>query len=232
MSGEIPVLMYHDLSDGPPQPNSLPVPPRAFEAQIAALARLGYRFLSLAEALARKARGLLERSVILTFDDAYRSHVTHALPTLKRYGARATFFVPAGWVGASGHLAWDDVRMLQREGMEIGSHGFSHGWLPDIADDEKLRWEVQGSKEALERELAAPVSFFSYPVGGTDERVAAAVARAGYLAAVVSANRVSARIAERFRIPRIKVQPHDRGLRFLAKASGFYNLMRRRTVLA
>ena len=38
-----------------------------------------------------------DRLVVLTFDDASRSHFTIARPILKQYGFGATFFITEGW---------------------------------------------------------------------------------------------------------------------------------------
>ena len=79
-------------------------------------------------------------------------------------------------------MTWDQVRQMQADGMEIGSHGVGHRMLAKLSSEE-TRAEVSDSKEVLERELGRPVNVLSYPVGGTDaynERVIAAAMAAGY----------------------------------------------------
>lgn len=230
MKKEIPILMYHDISDLVWQPSILPVSPQIFEAQIASLARMKFHFLSLEDYLRQQSRSALsEKSVVITFDDGYKSQISKVLPILKRYDAKAAFFIPTGLIGNPGYMTWDEIRTLKTEGMEIGSHSHSHPWLPGVQDPEKLRWEIRHSKKVLEEELRAPVLFFCYPLGGINELVSREVEQAGYQAAVGTAHCVSQTVPEKFRISRIKVKPHDRGIRFLTKVSGFYNLFRTST---
>ncbi len=68
----------------------------------------------------------------------------------------------ADWVflRAGGHpdcrpMTWDQLREMQRGGMEIGSHGVDHRMLAKLSPGRMLD-EVRGSKQALERELGVP----------------------------------------------------------------------------
>jgi peptidoglycan/xylan/chitin deacetylase (PgdA/CDA1 family) len=64
-------------------------------------------------------------------------------------------------------MSWDQLREMHRGGMEIGSHGVGHRMLAKLPREQMSR-EVNGSKQSLERELAAPARVLSYPVGGPD----------------------------------------------------------------
>ncbi|MET0717314.1 MAG: polysaccharide deacetylase family protein [Pseudoxanthomonas sp.] len=64
-------------------------------------------------------------------------------------------------------MDWAQLREMHEGGMEIGSHGVGHRMLAKLPKDQ-MRTEVNGSKNALERELGAPVQVLSYPVGGPD----------------------------------------------------------------
>ncbi len=64
-------------------------------------------------------------------------------------------------------MSWDQLREMHAGGMEIGSHGVGHRMLAKLPK-EQMSNEVNGSKQALERELGAPVQVLSYPVGGPD----------------------------------------------------------------
>lgn len=88
---------------------------------------------------------------------------------------------------ASGHdrcrpMRWDDLRRMQRAGMEVGSHGIEHRMLSKLPAAEMER-EVSGSKRTLERELGCRIDVLSYPVGGADAydaEVIRAAREAGY----------------------------------------------------
>lgn len=82
-------------------------------------------------------------------------------------------------------MSWAQLREMHAAGFEIGSHGVHHRMLAKLPQQE-LEAELRESKTTLERELGAPVSLVSYPVGGEgafDQRVVQATREAGYHAA-------------------------------------------------
>jgi peptidoglycan/xylan/chitin deacetylase (PgdA/CDA1 family) len=72
------------------------------------------------------------------------------------------------------------ARMAASTSAEIGSHTMTHASLP-ASDD--LAYELARSREALSAHVGAPVDVIAYPSGHYDERVRAATADAGYVAA-------------------------------------------------
>jgi peptidoglycan/xylan/chitin deacetylase (PgdA/CDA1 family) len=169
------------------------VTPRAFEAQMTALAEGGYQVLSLEEVLqvVRGERPASPRTVALTFDDGYRSLLDHALPVLERLGFKATFFVVTDRVGGTNAwdarhgdaprslMGWSEIETLLARGMDIGSHSRTHPFLPELKEPE-LQDEIGRSREAIRERLGSTVRFFSYPHGLVDERCRRAVVAAGY----------------------------------------------------
>ena len=70
-----------------------------------------------------------DKLVVLTFDDASKSHVTVAAPLLKKHGFGATFFVTEGFdfpTNKRDYMTWDDIAQLHRDGFEIGNHTRDH----------------------------------------------------------------------------------------------------------
>lgn len=101
--GCVPVLCYHrvlpDLVEDPEEP-LYTLLPEQFEAQLALLAREGWRTLSLEEFTAA-ARGLLPvppKAVLLTFDDGYADFCRVAWPLARKYGLRLNLFLTTGFV--------------------------------------------------------------------------------------------------------------------------------------
>jgi hypothetical protein len=79
------------------------------------------------------------RAVALTFDDAWESAWTVALPLLKQYGLRATVFaIPARVAedgAASPFVSWSQLRELQTSGVfDVQSHTRSHAMMFSSAD--------------------------------------------------------------------------------------------------
>ncbi len=77
----------------------------------------------------RKLEPLLEKVVVLTFDDAVRSHFTVVRPILKELGFSATFFVTEGFDFPSNkrdYMSWKQILQLHLDGFEIGNHTRDH----------------------------------------------------------------------------------------------------------
>jgi peptidoglycan/xylan/chitin deacetylase (PgdA/CDA1 family) len=219
----VPILMFHSISVAPRSARtpSLYLAPRRFRTYLSALARLGFRGVSMGEA-ARQLRGNVEvrrreKLVGLTFDDGYADNVEEALPLLREYGFTATCYVTSDHLG--GFNAWDadELRvrtpMMTREqlgawrnaGMDVGAHTRSHRDLSTCADDEERRDETSGSKADLERLSGGPVEHFSYPFGRYDRASIAAVRAAGFTTAVTVRDRRAHANDDAFELPRIYV---------------------------
>jgi peptidoglycan/xylan/chitin deacetylase (PgdA/CDA1 family) len=162
------------------------------------LSESGWRLLDLQAFLQGLADpdSLPERSLLLTFDDGYKSMRTIALPWLKRFGYPAVLFVPTQFIGKRNDFDtgvepeevicdWDDLRELDAHGVSIQSHSALHRGFSTLPSSD-LEFEIFRSKAMLEIGLQKPVEFFAYPYGdsGADkELVEKILARAGYHAA-------------------------------------------------
>ena len=163
---------------------------------------------------------LPERAALLTFDDAYRSVVTSALPCLEEFGCPAVLFVPTDYVGDVNRFdegsnqpeeaicSWDDLARLESAGVSIQSHGASHRSFNELAPEE-IEEELARSKALLEQGLGTKVELFAYPYGeeGSDgDAVDGALARSGYRAAFSyegGSLELPPPPPDRFRLPRI-----------------------------
>ena len=189
---EVRILMYHKVSDLPPEKN-IPycnVTADAFEAQMKYLFENKVEVLTL-KGLGHWLRGELlpgnRKKVVITFDDGFQDNYLNAFPTLKKYRLPATFFVIVGHIGRPtffDHLQWDAPALADRgrhpnhwlpmtwemlgemkeNGMSIGSHTYSHRSLATLNRAE-INEEVGRSKEILEEQLQTEVFSFSYPFG-------------------------------------------------------------------
>jgi peptidoglycan/xylan/chitin deacetylase (PgdA/CDA1 family) len=229
--GDRLVLCYHAISDR--WPATLAVAPGHLEEQVDVLARRGYRARTFSEALAASDG---ERSVAITFDDAYRSVFEFAFPVLRALGAPATVFVPTALVGTDAPMSWPGIEQwldgphaselvgmswaelgeLAEAGWEIGSHTRSHARLTEL-DGHDLAVELCGSREECERRLVRACRTLAYPYGAVDVRVMRAAHEAGYLAAAAPPNRLPGE--PRLRWPRVGVYPADDLRRFRLKIS-------------
>lgn len=89
----------------------------------------------------------------------------------------------ADWSREPWTVSWDEVREMDRDIVEFGSHGCSHGILTRLREIQVTR-ELAESKQRLEQELAHDVTIFAYPNGDYNEKVERLVEEAGYHAAI------------------------------------------------
>lgn len=237
------ILCHHGVSES--WPTEFAIDPGRLESQLRFLLRRGYRPLTLADALTRRPAG---KTLVVTFDDAYRSVLRRGFPVLERLGVPATVFVPTayatsqepmawpgmgGWLGTSfegglGCMTWEELRQLQADGWEIGSHTRNHRDLTAL-DDAEVAAELRGSREDCERELQRPCTSLAYPFSSYDQRVKDIARSAGYAAAVILDSRIAIPRRTMPFLPGVKPDPMEllragiyRGdgwPRFLAKTS-------------
>jgi len=106
----LPVLTYHRVAepDDEHHPGLISATPTAFAQQIETIGRR-FAFVSLDRLLARQAGGAAigPRSILLTFDDAYRDFADHAWPVLDRLGIPVALFVPTAFPDSGLPFWWD-----------------------------------------------------------------------------------------------------------------------------
>jgi peptidoglycan/xylan/chitin deacetylase (PgdA/CDA1 family) len=170
------------------------------------------------------------RRVAITFDDAYRNTLEHAVPVLRALGLPATFFVPTKWIGqargweARGTrpldvMSADELVGLERSGFPVESHGHAHvdyerAELTEVAAD------LDEAIEELTALVERPLRYLAYPYGATRLEAAALVERAGFRAAF-ALDRPQA-VTGRFAIARVPIVPADVGPLFALKSAGVY----------
>ena len=106
-----------------------------------------------------------QKVVVLTFDDAVRSHFTVVRPILLEHRFSATFFVTEGFdfpINKRDYMSWKQIAQLHLDGFEIGNHTRDH--LEVTARSlPKLRQQIDAITDKCHRYgIATPVSF-AYP---------------------------------------------------------------------
>jgi peptidoglycan/xylan/chitin deacetylase (PgdA/CDA1 family) len=202
MNADVVILCYHAVSDE--WPNVGAIGSAGLERQIGHLLHRGYRPRTLSEAVAAR-----DRSLVVTFDDAFHSVLERGFPVLERLRVPATLFVPTDyaaeqrpltwstlgqWVGTAHEqelrcMSWANVRRLAGAGWEIGAHTCSHPDLSALAS-ERATEELERSRAACEEALQRPCTALAYPFGAHDDRVVELTRAAGYELAVTLGTRL------------------------------------------
>lgn len=225
------VLAYHAVGSCPAEedPHNLFVPLDEFERQMVYLARR-----SNVVPLSSLMDGDLPagRSVAITFDDAYASVWSHALPILETHRLPAAIFVPTGFLG--GHNTWDpatacDLRIMDAEkvrdaaarGMAIESHGHAHMDLA-AAPQETIAADLEESRHLLTELTGRAPRCVAYPFG-RHSSVTRNVSRQVGFDAAFTIDQIS---SDPFAYGRIGITGVDRHAVFNLKISGVYPFLR------
>jgi peptidoglycan/xylan/chitin deacetylase (PgdA/CDA1 family) len=204
---QVPVLTYHRVAPVSAVGQlDLKVDPGNFAGELQALHDAGYHTIhqsQLFDALYRGA-SLPPKPIIISVDDGYVDDVRTILPDLQRWHMVATFFVITGRMKEPGFLSRDQIRELDRAGMDVGDHTAHHLNLPSLSPSE-LQSETAGSKHVLEAVLGHPVYYFAYPFGAFSDAVVRALHAAGFTLAYTTVGGTTESTHAPLTIPRLHV---------------------------
>ena len=186
----VPVLVYHDI--GPQPKGRMQIAVSKFEEQMRYLKAEGFTAVTLREFMeyTQLRRQLPPKSVVIGFDDGYKSFRQHAYPVLKALGFTATLFVYTDYVGAGRNaLSWKELRDLVAEGFDVQAHSKSHADLrrqPGEAEAlyaRRMVSELRVADDLFKQHLGGSRQALAYPYGYTDDELIRHVKQHGYVAA-------------------------------------------------
>jgi peptidoglycan/xylan/chitin deacetylase (PgdA/CDA1 family) len=222
----VAVLAFHKIGD-PPGGSWFPtwfyIPEEIFTKQLTFLREERWTVIDLESFLIGldQPETLPERSVLITFDDGYRSITGVALRCLRRFNFPAVLFVPSDYIGGINAFSsgvepeepictWDDLKLLNQVGISIQSHSASHSRFSRL-ESTAQREEIVRSKAVLEAGLSNSVTTLAYPYGdsGSDRSAGAKILReAGYRAAFLyGSGMIDPLDFDCFRLARIAMGP-------------------------
>ena len=208
----IPILVYHNVA--PQAKGRMTIAVKTFEEQMRYLKAQGLRVISLKEFLEFTSlkRQVPQKSLVITFDDGFKSFVQHAYPILKQLGFSATLFVYTDYIGTGGNaLSWPELRKLAEEGFDIQGHSKSHGDLRRAGGEaaaeyaKRLGAELTQSRELFVKNLGYAPTILAYPFGAQDDAVLQKTKESGYLAAFTVRRQGNPAFVETLRIHRSQV---------------------------
>lgn len=184
----VPVLLYHQLVSNRNyetiEKNDAIMSLEEFKKQMQMIAEAGYQTITL-EQLQQHISGEVpapENSIVITFDDGYRSDYLLAYPVLKDVGFRAESFLVTSFLqedsGDEERLSTADIEKM-KDVFTFHSHShalhtfaYEHGDLSELLT-ENLMWDTDLSLQTLELKgikEKADLDAFSYPYGKYDDR--------------------------------------------------------------
>ena len=186
-SVEVPVLLYHDISDG--FRDTYTISPSLFAAHMEWLNNNGFRAIALRDIVRPQGNG---KPVVITFDDGYASYMEYAFPLFREYGFHSTINVIGSLAGTYLHdggnrpmLAWDEYRYLLQSGrVDIGCHSYglhsaAHKGVMGVSG-EMLSQDLRTFREVLRRETGRSTDILAWPFGLYDATRIAIARKEGF----------------------------------------------------
>ena len=182
-----PILEYHQVTDEQLDPDFdvYNVPPADFAEQLNFLQAQGYTTITLQDFM-RVVHGkgtLPEKPIVLTFDDGYADNYTTMLPILEAHSMTAVVYVITNEIGKKNYLTFDQLKDMQRRGIEIGSHTADHLPLTSLDETTRLK-QIHESKIFLEWGGLQTIYSLSYPNGAFNSEIVEILRQSEYLTAV------------------------------------------------
>jgi len=214
------ILCFHGISDNPS--NQYSVSASDFSIQMRFLAD-HYDIVPIDQLVRciQEGKPLSSAMIAVSFDDGYQDFYTHAFPILQRNAIKATVFLPTGSIDGiskykqvlpqSEFLSWDQIRELQQNGIDFGSHTVSHSSVTRLNQHE-TQYELEISKERIEAEIHVSIKGFAYPYGtlrDTDPKIGKWISDSGYSWAVTSISGVNGNKSNPFALRRTVIMRDD-----------------------
>lgn len=145
-SVELPILMYHSITENKTEVNEYTILNSTFESDLKWLGDNGFTSVSASQLVdyVEKGTPLPSKPVMITFDDGYANNYDLAYPLLQKYHMKAIISVIGSQSDASSgdiyrnlfnsNLSWGEISIMSGSGsIEIGNHTY------DLHSDKKGR---------------------------------------------------------------------------------------------
>ena len=190
----VSILGYHDVGANLPE-TAMRIRTSKFRTQMEAIRQLGIKVISMEQFIAWKKNGvpIPTKSILITFDDGWKSTYTDAFPILREYGFPYTVYLYKNYVDGGGRALTTAMiqEMKAAGGLTIGSHSVSHPYPLTVKSfrkkganvfDAYLRKEMGESKYFLESKFQVKVETYAYPGGFHTEEMLKLGSEFGYAA--------------------------------------------------
>jgi len=176
------ILQYHHVSDTTPKSTS--ITPEQFEVHLKYLQEHSFNVVPLSQVVEKikNKQPLKDKTVVITFDDAYTDILTQAKPLLDQFNYPYTIFVNPAIInrnnnrankGKSSHyLSWEQLTSLADENVIIANHGYEHDSMTRITDGlTQTEWLnkqtalLLKAENIIKEKTGQSWHYFAYPYG-------------------------------------------------------------------
>jgi biofilm PGA synthesis lipoprotein PgaB len=184
------ILQYHHISDSTPPSTSLS--PELFKQHLKYLKDNQFEVLGLDAVIKSLHKGekFKDKTVVITFDDGYRSVYDTAFPLLRKYQFPFTIFVHTSPIEhqLNQFVSWKNLKDMSQYGASIANHTVHHQHLikKNINDspsqhEAMILTEILDSQRILEQKATNVLKALAYPYGEFDQQATAVVKSLGFI---------------------------------------------------
>lgn len=164
--------MYHNVN--PITSIGLTISSNKLEEQLQYLCEKKYTFYFASELV--KTTHFAPKSIAITFDDVTQNQLLYALPILKKYNVKATFFIPFNYIGKTDLwnkkngtieekiMTIEQLKSLDLSCIEFGHHSFNHNRYSTLTDEE-INADFDSSYNVIKQHNLNVFPSLAYPYG-------------------------------------------------------------------
>jgi peptidoglycan/xylan/chitin deacetylase (PgdA/CDA1 family) len=196
------ILVYHRIGeDSSPESN---LKTEQFLEHIAEIERGGYNVLALPALISalQKNEVLPPRTLAITFDGAFKSVLTNAIPALLEKKIPFTVFYSSDFADTDSglYMSWADLKnLVSKETVTLGVLPATYARL---ASAENIRTQVNKARIRHREMLGGEASFFSYPYGEHSLNYKTIIKDSGFTAAFGQHSGAVASTSDFYTLPR------------------------------
>jgi peptidoglycan/xylan/chitin deacetylase (PgdA/CDA1 family) len=139
---KLPILMYHNVVEDEAKSLNLSISVSKLESQFKFLRDNDYNTFHFKDL--EDLKELPKKSIIITFDDVTECQLIYAVPLLKKYQLKASFFIPFSFVGNFDYwiegkekiMSVEQLKGLDSNLIELGYHSFEHKRYSSLSKEE------------------------------------------------------------------------------------------------
>ena len=168
------ILQYHHVSTTTPAVTS--ISPEQFVEHLEYLNKEGFSVWSLPKIIEylQTDQQIPDKTVAITFDDAFTSIYDNAFPVLKKYNMPFTVFVATDPVDRrfGKIMNWKQLREMAASGATLANHTRTHSHVVERKQGKteavwlnRVRADIEYTQKRLKEETGQDVRYFAWPYG-------------------------------------------------------------------
>ena len=223
----IPILTYHNIVDTiEDDPNTtVNISTKKFEEQIKWLSKHGYKSLTMDELYDWKVNNkkIPRKSIVITFDDGWKSYYEKAIPILEKYNMKSSVFVVFKYTEKSTeennniYMNFNDINDIieNHKEMQILSHSYD---LHEKAKADSKDYELYSNDMQKVSEYGYNIKYYAYPFGHNNDAYVKALKENNYrMAFTFGPYDNSKKDSDNYRIPRVGLFESTKDWKFKLK---------------